>query len=322
MRRFPLLHIALLMLLPFSLITNAIADVSVDSSRCVVDDRQKKVCLKQSAQKIVSLSPGSTELLFSAGAGDRVIAVDKHSNFPLGVKDLPDIGSHKSINVEALLGMQPDLVVIWSSGNLDRLIRNIEDLGLNTLHLDVQDFEGIRSAILRLGTLAGTEKEAKASVADFDQKLAKLKNQYSGLNTVSVFYEVWRDPLLTVNGEQIISKVIELCSGRNIFSGAQTLIPTVSREVLLADNPEVILGSDHQGGNSNSLEEMKAYWREWNSLTAVKKDQIYTLPADLISRPTPRLLQAAEQLCNILQSVRSARKRHSNDNKIHSDEKV
>ncbi|WP_153764466.1 cobalamin-binding protein [Endozoicomonas sp. OPT23] len=312
MRRFFLLSAILLLL-------TATVQAGQRKPVCVLDDSKRTLCLDKPARKIISLSPGSTELLFAAGAGQFVIAVDKNSNYPLSVKKLPSVGGHKSVNVEAILGMQPDLIVVWSSGSSDRVIRKIEALGLNTLHLDAKEFDQIGSAIQKLAILAGTEKAAQKSIKQFNKRLSALNEKYSSKETVTVFYEVWRDPLLTINGDQLISKTIKLCGGHNIFSEAVVLVPTVSKEVLFARNPEVILGSEHQKSNRDSLRE---YWQQFSSLTAVKRQQIYTVPADLISRPTPRLLEAAEQVCQIFQSVRNAREEAVTNNKTHSDEKA
>ncbi len=278
------------------------------ASLCVRDDSDRKVCLEHPARRIISLSPGSTELLFAAGAGPRVIAVETNSDYPPEVKSLPRVGGHKNLSVEVILSMKPDLVVVWSSGNNSRNIHKLESLGLTTLHLDPKDFPDISSAIRRLGVMAGSVPQANTSADQFDQQLARLKTRYENRAPVSVFYEIWRTPLMTMNRHQIISKAITLCGGENIFADAAPLIPRISKEVLVARNPEVILGSDYRPDpQQTALEAMKDYWKPWNTLTAVQKQQMFTLPRDEISRPTPRLLIATGQMCEILDGVRQRR---------------
>ncbi|USE35377.1 cobalamin-binding protein [Endozoicomonas sp. SCSIO W0465] len=291
-------------LLPFS---TAQASES-DSPNCVTDMSGRPVCLSTRSPRIISLSPGSTELLFAAGAGDRVIAVDQHSDYPTNVFRLPRVGGYPNINVEAIVGMSPDLVVIWKGGDSPTVIQQLESLGVNTFHVNAVNFAGIEQALLGLGTIAGTTEQARKTVAAFQQRLAGLRRQYSEQRPLSVFFEIWRTPLMTVGNGLAINDVITLCGGRNIYGELAERTPRVGIESLISRNPQVIIGSNPKGDTPETRKALLDYWSQWQNLQAVERHQLFSVPSDLIARPTPRILDGAEMICRQLQAVRSATK--------------
>lgn len=276
-----------------------------DSLYCVADMSDRSVCLNTRSPGIISLSPGTTELLFAAGAGDRVIAVDQHSDFPEAVKKLPNVGGYPNVNVEAIVAMKPDLVVVWTGGNAPKVIDQLESLGISTFHIDVVDFTGIEQAIRRLGQVAGTEKAANRVAEDFTTRLKTLKSHYSQREPVSVFFEIWRSPLMTVGNGLVINDVISLCGGRNIYGDVSERIPRIGIESLITRDPQVIIGSDPRGDTLQTRKELMNYWGQWQNLQAVKRHQLFSVSSDLIARPTPRILAGAEMICQQLQAVRS-----------------
>ena len=151
------------------------------AQRCVEDMSGRSVCLTTQKPKIISLSPGSTELLFAAGAGSQVIATDLHSNYPKAVEKLPRVGGYPNINVEAIIGLQPDLVVIWSGGDSPKVVQQLESLGIPTFHQNAKNFADIATAIQRLGNIAGTGSAAQKTVDVFLTRLNSLRQQYSHL---------------------------------------------------------------------------------------------------------------------------------------------
>ncbi len=276
-----------------------------DSQYCVTDMSDRSVCLNTRSPKIISLSPGSTELLFAAGAGSRVIAVDQHSDYPESVKQLPNVGGYPNVNVEAIVAMKPDLVVVWTAGNSQKVIGQLESLGVKTFHIDVVDFAGIEQAIQSLGQVAGTEKEANRVVDDFSTQLKALQNNYGQREPVSVFFEIWRSPLMTVGSGQVIDDVISLCGGRNIYGDVSERIPKIGIESLITRDPQVIIGSDPRGDTPETRKDLIGYWSQWENLQAVQGHQLFLVPSDLIARPTSRILEGAEMICHQLQAVRS-----------------
>ena len=269
--------------------------------RCVVDDLDRMVCTSKPVQRIISLAPGVTELVYAAGGGDKLVAVDDHSDYPDAVKSLPRVGGYPNTSAEAILAMKPDLVMIWSGGNDSRLSAQLENIGLTIFYSDPVDFDGISSVIRRMGKVMGTDKVAEKSAVAFDQHYQSVKKQFSQAKPVNVFFEIWDNPLMTVNGGQIISQSIELCGGVNVFADARPRVPKVGIEALLAKNPDAIVSSEIVQKDQG----IHRRWQRYSQIRAVKNGFLFTIPGDLIARPTPRTLEGAEVLCQQLQSVRA-----------------
>ncbi|MEH6356620.1 MAG: cobalamin-binding protein [Marinobacter sp.] len=271
-----------------------------EMQRCAEDDTGKKLCLSAAAQRIITLSPGATELVFAAGAGDKVIAVVNYSDYPPAALTLPSVGSHTRVDMEALMALQPDLVVTWVTGNPPAQVELLQELGISTFAIEPRTFEGVSSVIERLSTLAGTEAEGFAEAERFRSGIATLTAQYRDVDPVPVFYQVWEKPLMTVNNEHLIGKVLKLCGGVNVFGDMQRLIPRISAEVVLQADPDAILTGSVDGISDDQLDE----WKKYAGLTAVEKNNLFFVPASPISRPSPRLLDAIQTVCEKLGKAR------------------
>ena len=268
----------------------------------VVDDYGHAVRLPRPAKRIVSLSPHLTELLYDAGAGSRLVGAVEYSDFPPESRNLPRIGSDAGINVEAVLALRPDLIVAWPNAGSVKTVEQFASLGLPVYRSELRELDGIARTLERLGELAGTQKDAARAAAQFRAQAAKLAERYQGRPTVRVFYEIWDRPLMTVNGEHLISKVIRLCGGENVFAALPLLAPEIDREAVLRADPEVIIASSQASEGSPWLAEWKAY-----PLRAAARGQLYGISSDLIERPTPRILLGAERICALLDAARRAR---------------
>lgn len=269
----------------------------------VTDVSGSSIRLAVPAKRIVSLAPHITELLFAAGAGDRVVGNVEYGNYPPTAATLPKVGNYGRLDLEAIVALKPDLVMGWDSGNAAASVARLRSLGL-TVHLsEPSRIEDIAGELERIGKLAGTEATAKAAAKAFRQRYAKLAARYSRRPPVAVFYQIWKQPLMTVNGKQIISDAIRLCGGRNVFAQLPILAPTVTVEAVIAVNPEVIVAS----GMGESRPEWLDDWRRWTTLTAVARDNLYFVPPDLLQRHTPRILDGAEKLCTQLETARGKR---------------
>ena len=271
-----------------------------EMQRCAVDDTRKELCLSAPAQRIITLSPGATELMFAAGAGDRVMAVVNYSDYPPAALELPLIGSHTRVDMEALMALGPDLVVTWVTGNPPAQVELLDELGVPTFAIEPRTFAGVSSVIERLAVLAGTEQEGFAEAERFRIGIASLTEQYLSVEPIPVFYQVWEKPLMTVNNEHLIGKVLKLCGGVNVFGDMQRLIPRISAEVVLQADPDAILTGSVDGVSDDQMDE----WKKYAGLTAVEKNNLFFVPASPISRPTPRLLDAIQTVCGKLESAR------------------
>lgn len=293
-----MIHRILSIALAFGLVCSAFTSSAQTIS--VSDDSGRRVTLDAPAQRIVSLAPHTTELLFAAGAGDRVVGVDEYSNYPPAVASITSVGSALQLDLERLLALRPDLVVVWSGGHPETMIEKLEALGLTVFRSEPRQLDDVASNLERLGQLAGTPAQALQAARAFRQDLAQLRREYQDRPRVRVFYQIWHQPLMTVNGEHLISKVMALCGGENIFADLPTLAPQVSTEAVVVADPQAIIAS----GKALERPDWLQSWLKWEALTAVKLDSVYVIHPDLIQRHTPRILQGAQQMCRHLEEVR------------------
>lgn len=267
----------------------------------VIDDAGLLVELSQPAKRVISLSPHITELLYSVGAAEAILAAVDFSNYPEQAKDLPRIGSGYQLDVEAIIGLQPDLIVGWQSGNNQAQLQQLKKLGFNLYLSEPKSLADIAENLIDLGVLLGKQEIAKKKSNQFKSELESLQLKYKGSEKVLVFYQVWQRPLFTVNKQHIISQIIEMCGGDNIFKELSVLSPQVDIESVIARNPDVIVA-----GIGESRDDWLSNWSTWKSINAVKNEQLYGIDADLIVRHTLRILQGAELMCQALQGARNA----------------
>jgi len=268
----------------------------------VIDDYGHAVELARPAQRIVSLAPSLTELAYAAGAGARLVGAVEYSDYPPEAKRLPRIGSDAGIDVKRLLALRPDLVVAWPNAGSVKTIERLASLGLAVFRSEPRELADIPRTLERLGALAGTQPEAARAAAEFRARAAGLAKRYQGRARVRVFYEVWDRPLMTVNGAHLISKVMRLCGGENVFAALPLIAPTVDREAVLKADPDVIIA----GGEGNVAPPWLDEWRAF-PLRAAARGRLYGITPALIEQPTPRILEGAERMCALLDRVRNAR---------------
>lgn len=271
----------------------------------VRDDTGSTVKLAQPAKRIVSLAPHMTETLFAAGAGDRIVGTVDYSDYPEAAKKIPRVGGYSRFDLEAVAALKPDLIVGWQSGNAAAHLEKLKGLGYTMYVSQPNRIEDVASEIERLGVLAGTSAVANAEAKRYRDKLATLRTQYTGKATVRTFYQIWKQPLMTVGRNQIISDAIRLCGGDNVFGKLEQMAPTVTVEAVIAANPETIVAS----GMGDSRPEWLDDWKKWTSIEAVKRDNLFFVPPELIQRHTPRLLEGTEILCRHLETVRERRRK-------------
>lgn len=277
--------------------------VAQAGERCAIDDRGRQVCLSEPAQRIAALSPGATELVYAAGAGERVVAVVAYSDYPPEALEVVSVGSHTRVDLERLLALAPDLVIGWVTGNPAEQLETLESLGLPVFYIEPRTLEGVATAIERLARLAGSEAAGEAEAARFRDGMAELAERYADAAPLSVFYQVWDEPLMTINDDHLIGQVLSLCGGVNVFGGLDRLVPRLDEEAVLAADPEAIIA----GGMGEENRAWLAHWQQYPALTAVERDNLFFVPPSLIQRPTPRLLEGSRLFCEKLEVARGRR---------------
>ncbi|MEW6515227.1 MAG: cobalamin-binding protein [Pseudomonadota bacterium] len=278
----------LLAALIFLLAATAHAEIAIS------DDAGNRVVLPRPAQRIVSLAPHVTELLYVAGAGGKVVGAVEFSNYPEAANRLPRIGSHAAFDLERIAALKPDLAIAWESGNPPGQLAQLRRLGIPVFVSEPRRLEDIAASLRQVGVLAGVAAEFAAR--DFEQRLSRLRMRHAVATPVGVFYEIWNQPLMTVGGAHLISHAMTVCGGRNVFAALTQPAATVDLEAVLRADPEVIVAS----GMDRERPEWLDDWQRWPQLKAVRQGNLFFIPPDLMQRHTPRILDGVEQLCAAL----------------------
>lgn len=256
----------------------------------LVDDAGQVLELDRPPQRIISLTPHLTELLFAVGAGAQVVGVDSASDYPRAARTLPRVGDYSRVNFERVLALKPDLVLVWVGGNRAADVHGLEKMGLPVLHTQATRLDDVARLLRLVGRASGHAGEGEAAARDFTARLAALQARATRQPPVSVFYQVWDPPLMTVGGAHWISDALALCGARNVFADLTAATPVVSREAVLRRAPELIVsGSD--------APDPRRQWQRFASLPAVKNQAFARVNADRLHRPTPRLIEGVAELC-------------------------
>ena len=266
----------------------------------VKDYRGREVRLAAPAKRVVALAPHVVENIFSAGGGDALVGVVDYCDYPEAAKKIPRVGKISSASLEAIAAANPDLVVVWESAGAAKILSKLESLGLSVYVSDPKALEDVARSIRDFGVLLGRPQIAEAAAIEYEKKLRHLRDEYSKRKAISVLYQVWYEPLQTLNDEHIISDVIRLCGGKNAFGDAVTLAPKISLESVFYRDPKVIIAS----GMGEARPDWLDNWKEWPSLSAVKKGNLFFIPPDIIQRHTQRILEGAAMMCEQLEQVR------------------
>jgi iron complex transport system substrate-binding protein len=247
--------------------------------------------------RIVSLAPHITELLFAAGAGQLVVGASEYSDYPPAAGGVPRIGDAFRLDYERIVALRPDLAVAWQSGTPAGMVEQLRSLGLRVLVLRVGRLDEIADAIEEVGRIAGTGRQAGEAARELRRDLDGLRAAYAGRAPVRVFVELDHQPLFTVTGRHMISEMVELCGGVNVFGSLAGLAPMVDLEAVIAARPEAIL-------YTGPAPDPQAWWRGWPEIPAVAAGAVMRVPADLVSRATPRVTAGVRAVCEAIDSVR------------------
>ncbi len=258
--------------------------------------------LNAPAKRLVTLSPHLAELVFAAGAGNKLIATVEYSEYPQAAAKLPRVGDAFRIDIERVLALSPDLVIAWDSGNPHQAIKQIVSLGIPVWSIEIRQPGEIAEVIQAIGDASGQIQAAGLAAANFQRRLNQLSKRYASRQVLDYFYQVDAKPLYTINGKHLISQGLRLCGGHNIFSALPGLAFQVTYESVIVANPAALFAPS-QNNEPNPL----ALWWEWPGMQAVKRGALFLLPADKISRATPRFLDALELACRELDHLREER---------------
>jgi len=266
----------------------------------VTDDRGERVQLSEPARRVITLSPHATELVFAAGAGAHIAATVTASDFPAGARTLPRIGEGLQPEPERLLRLKPDLLIAWQTSQLTSLT----SLRVPSFLSTPKTLQDVPDTIEKLGILFDTQDIAQPRAAALRAQLKQLKPTLPSTPPVRVFLQVGETPEYSLNRKHLLSQVIEACGGINVFGAAAAIAPKISDESVLAQRPELILlGRTGASAQPKADALAQQYWSRLN-LPAARAGQIYVMDSDVLYRPGPRLIEAAQAICSMIQQAR------------------
>ncbi len=250
-------------------------------------------------QRIIALAPHITEMLYAIGAAEQLVAASDFSDYPAAARLLPRVANFAGINIEAVLALQPDLVIAWRTGNPAADIARLQQLGIRVAFSDPLTLDDITTELLLLGELTGQQQTAAQQAAAFSSALQQLSAHYMDKKPLRVFFAMGTAPLGTVANNAWPQQMLSLCKADNPFARVKGDYPQVGIEQVLASQPEVIIQAVQGGAQADF-----SFWLRYGSLPAVKQRRFISLDADHLYRTTPRTVQGITQLCQALDAYR------------------
>jgi len=262
------------------------------------DSLKRKVMLRASPRRIVSLAPSITEMIYFLGLGDRLVGVTRFSYFPEEAREKPKVGTYIDINVEKVVTLNPDLVIATVDGNRREDIEMLEEAGIPVYVVNPRRVYQILEAIERVGDICGIAHRARAGVASLRKRVERVKEAVRERERPLVFLVINAKPLMTVNRSTTHHDVIELAGGRNMAEDQPITYPRISLEEVIRRGPEVIIVSSMERGGGH--ERVQREWFRWNAIPAVQDGRVYVIDSDLIDRAAPRIVDGLEEMAKLI----------------------
>ncbi len=278
------------------------APLAEAATRTVRDDSGEDVTVNNAECRIVSLAPGTTAMLYAAGAGRCLIGTIAHSKEPAEAARVPVVGDAETLDFEQLVAMRPTVVVVAVDVVQRVRIDRLRSLKIPVYQVHVTRLDGIPASLRRLGQLAGTAREAEMAAASLDADLRRIRERYRGRTPVRVLYQIWDKPIYTIGGRHVINDALQLCGARNVFDDLATAAPAITREAALSRDPQLILASAPPGSTESWLDE----WRRFGTLAAVRNAQLVGYTDERIDRMGPSVIAATGTLCEVIDKARVA----------------
>lgn len=251
------------------------------------------------ASRVVTLAPNLAQLVCAAGGCDKLVGVSAYTRAPPQAAKLPQIGGAWGLNYEAVLSLRPDLVLAWHSGTPTQRIRKLRRLGLEVRVITTHSLGDVATALQAIGGWLGTQDVANRAAAHYRQQLAQLRTRYAHAAPVRVFFQIGTQPAYTINRKSPISAALAVCGGVNVFADLPRIAEPVSREAVLAANPQVVLfGQDASQG------EIDVYWSQLRHVAAKAHQHIFAVDVDHLTG-TPEVIDGIRQVCKLLDTVRA-----------------
>jgi iron complex transport system substrate-binding protein len=255
----------------------------------IKDQFGNKITIEKKPEKIVSLAPSNTEILFSLGLGDKIVGVSSFCDYPEEAKTKEDIGSFQEINLERIIELEPDLVIQYGPGDKESNGR-LKEAGINILSYEPETIDEVIELINTIGEITDTSSEARKITKDMIDKKNSIVEKVKDAKKVKVFYEIWNDPLMAAGPGSFMDELMTLAGGDNIAKDAKGEYPQFDVEQLIERDPEVYLSAKEEEKTIESIKSRPGY----ENISAVKNDRIYLLEPNIVSRPGPRIIEGLE----------------------------
>jgi iron complex transport system substrate-binding protein len=263
----------------------------------VTDEIGRSINISPSPKRIVSIAPGITETLYALGLADKIVGVTSFCNWPPSALQKQRIGGFINPSIEQIVSLKPDLIIATADGNRQDTVRQLERIGLPVYVTSPSDTNGILRSISRLGEITARKSAAATLVRQLQKRLSNIEAQIRHKSKPRVFFQIGLEPLITIGGRTLINEVIERAGGVNIASNDTARYPRYSPEGIMAGSPDVILFAPM--ANDKEFTAVKKFWQKFEGVPAVKNNRIYPIDTDLISRASPRIVDAIETMALI-----------------------
>jgi iron complex transport system substrate-binding protein len=271
-----------------------------DATRRVRDDAGEWVTVSASECRVVSLAPGTTAMLYAAGAARCIVGTIAHSDEPAEAAKLPVVGDAETLDFERLLSLRPTAVVVAVDVVQRVRIDRLRALNIPVYQVHVTSLDGMPASLRALAKLTDTEREAKVAATALEDDLAGIRARYQSRPPIRVLYQIWDQPIYTIGGRHVISDALKLCGATNIFGELGTAAPAVTREAALLRDPDLIIASAPPAAAEGWLAE----WRKFPSLAAVRNDHLTSYSDERIDRMGPSVIAATGHLCEVVDAAR------------------
>ncbi|MBU1055655.1 MAG: cobalamin-binding protein [Proteobacteria bacterium] len=286
--------IYILALIAFCLIVNT----SWAETRTFTDQAGRTVNVPLNPQRIVSLAPSITEIVFALGEEHRLKGVTLFSDYPSEAKMIPVVGSYVNLDLERIVALKPDLCIAIKDGNSRDTVKQLDALNIPVYAINPKNLESVMDTVVEIGELLNVLKEAKILANDMSKRIEHIKALVSKVDhKPRVFFQIGIAPIVSIGTHTFIHELITRAGGQNLTEGP-IAYPRYSREQVLGLAPEVFIITSMARGEI--FEKVKADWSRWKDLPAVKNNQIYLVDSNILDRPTPRMVDGLEMLVKII----------------------
>ena len=262
------------------------------------DQTGRLVKMPARVQRIVALAPSITEIIYALGQEKRLVGVTRYSDYPEAANGLPKVGSYVRLDLERIVALKPDICFGIREGNPKQQVQQIEALGIPVYIIDPRNLAGIMAAIKGMGTALDADGRAASLTREMGLRIAAVRRLAGASSSrPRVFFQVDAAPIITAGTNTFTHELITLAGGQNLGAGPVPY-PRLGWEQVLALDPEIVVITSMAGGHSP--ESLKAQWRQWPQLSAVRNNRLYVVDSGLFDRPTPRLVQSLEALAAII----------------------